>query len=200
MRGSGQAAKGRRARAAGIAAVLAFVCALPSRAAETGEGAVPAPSKTGKPYQKLINRVADRHQLDRHLLTALVEVESARRADAVSPKGARGLGQLMPETARRFGVLDPHDPEDNLEGAAEYLSFLIHRYSGDLRLALAAYNAGEGAVDKYGDVPPYPETTAYVRNILSRSGSRHTRPKPDGPEPVRVEQDGSGRIVLTNLP
>ncbi len=198
MRGTRQGSKGRVARAAGLAAALAVVCVVPLRAAGTDE--ITTTPKTGKPYQKLINRVADRHRIDRHVLTALVEVESARRTDAVSPKGARGLGQLMPDTAKRFGVLDPHDPEDNLEGAAEYLSFLIQRYNGDLRLALAAYNAGEGAVDKYGDVPPYPETTAYVHNILSRSGPRRARPKPDGPEPVRVEQDGTGRIVLTNLP
>jgi soluble lytic murein transglycosylase-like protein len=187
-------------------AVLAALSATPAAAQGAPVHATPAsrgaPVKTaGLPYQRLINRIADRHQIDRHLLTALVEVESARQANAVSPKGARGLGQLMPATARRFGVVDPHDPEDNLEGAAQYLRLLIARYGGDLALALAAYNAGEGAVDKYGTIPPYPETVGYVRKVLERAGLDGRAPqRPDGPEPVRVRTNDRGLILLTNVP
>lgn len=135
------------------------------------------------------------------LLAALVEVESARRADAVSPKGARGLGQLMPGTARRFGVDDVHNPRQNLDGAARYLSWLIERYNGDLGLALAAYNAGEQAVDRHGGIPDYPETVSFVSKVLDRAGlSRKSfKRKPGDPEPVRVVRRQDGKLLLTNV-
>lgn len=157
-----------------------------------------------RPYQRLIEKVAQRYRLDPYLFGALVDVESGRRADAVSPKGARGLGQLMPGTARRFGVDDVHDPEENLEASAQYLSWLITRYRGDLRLALAAYNAGERAVDRHGGVPNYPETRAYVRKVLDRAGlaGRDEAPRvarADRPDPVRIVSRPDGRLLLTNV-
>jgi soluble lytic murein transglycosylase-like protein len=154
----------------------------------------------GPPYQRLIEKVARRHDLDPFLFTALVEVESARQAGAVSPKGARGLGQLMPATARRFGVQDVHNPEENLEGAAKYLSSLIKRYEGDIPLALAAYNAGEKAVERYGGVPNYRETKRYVANVLDRAGlpNRTRQLKPGEPEPVRIVRQANGKILFTN--
>lgn len=153
----------------------------------------------GKPYQRLIEETAARYQLDPRLLEAVVEVESARRADAVSPKGAQGLAQLMPATARRLGVADPHDPADNLDGAARYLVWLIDRYQGDLRLALAAYNAGEGAVDRSGGIPAYPETRNYVGKVLTKAGLRARGPR-TGPDPVRLVRRNDGSVLITNLP
>lgn len=114
-----------------------------------------------------IATAADRHGLDRALLAAMVQVESSFQPRAVSPKGACGLLQLMPATARRFGVKDPFDPLQNLEGGAQYLSWLLGRFEGRTDLALAAYNAGEGAVDRHGRrIPPYRETLRYVNRVL----------------------------------
>lgn len=110
---------------------------------------------------------ADAARVSEALLAALVMVESAGRPDAVSPVGAQGLGQLMPGTARSLGVRDSFDPVENLRGAALYLSDLIDFYQGDLVLSLAAYNAGRGAVSRYGGVPPFRETRAYVPKVLS---------------------------------
>lgn len=105
-------------------------------------------------------------QVSLPLLLALVVVESGGNADAVSPKGAMGLGQLMPDTAARFGVETPFDPAANLRGAGRYLDLLLRRFGDDAVLALAAYNAGEGAVDARAAVPPFPETRAYVPRVL----------------------------------
>lgn len=184
----------RRASVAFAACCGALLC-VPAASAS------PAATRTaaiGKPYQLLIERTAERHRLDPLLLEALVEVESGRNAEAVSPKGARGLGQLMPATARRFEVDDVHDPEENLDGAARYLAWLIDRYGGDLTLALAAYNAGEGAVDRYVGVPPYPETRAYVRKVLGKAGLKGRLARPRGPDPVRMVRGPDGAILITN--
>ena len=110
-----------------------------------------------------------RHGLDPLLLYSVMHQESSFKSQAISPKGARGLMQLMPGTARRFGVTNIFDPRQNIEGGARYLRFLTDRFNGDLRLVLAGYNAGEGAVEKYGwNVPPYAETQEYVRRISRR--------------------------------
>lgn len=201
-RGLCAVACGVAALAAGGAEASAQGAASDATRAAVRGGARSAAAVADPPYQRLIERVAERHEIDPYLFGALVEVESGRRAEAISPKGARGLGQLMPATARRFGVDDPHDPEANLEGAARYLSFLLARYEGDLRLALAAYNAGEAAVDRFGGIPDYPETHAYVRKVLDRAGLRQrTRGTPPGaPDPVRVVARRDGTLLLTNVP
>ena len=121
------------------------------------------------PYADLLAEAADRHGIGRPLLAALAQVESAFDPKAVSPKGAQGLLQLMPATAARFGVADPFDAAQNVEGGARYLRWLIDRYDGRLDLALAGYNAGEGAVDRYAAVPPYRETLGYVLKVLRRT-------------------------------
>jgi soluble lytic murein transglycosylase-like protein len=134
---------------------------------EVLEEVVSAP--VGSDLHQLAADAARRHGLDPDLVLAVVSVESAFRPAAVSPKGAQGLMQLMPGTARELGVADPLDPAANLDGGARYLSALVARYGGDVTRALAAYNAGPGAVDRHRGVPPYSETRAYVKKVLSRS-------------------------------
>ena len=111
----------------------------------------------------------ERNGVDPLLLYSVMHQESSFKSHAVSPKGARGLMQLMPGTAARFGVTSIFDPRQNIEGGARYLRFLLDRFDGDVNLALAGYNAGEGAVEKFGGrVPPYAETQEYVRRISRR--------------------------------
>ena len=117
----------------------------------------------------LIVESGKRNSVDPLLLYSIMHQESTFKARAMSPKGARGLMQLMPPTASRFGVTNIWDPKQNIEGGARYMRFLLDLFSGDVRLALAGYNAGEGAVLKYGyQVPPYSETREYVRRIGQR--------------------------------
>ncbi len=112
-----------------------------------------------------------RNSVDPLLLYAIMHQESTFKPRAISHKGARGLMQLMPGTAARFGVTSIFDPQQNIEGGARYMRFLLDRFSGDIPLALAGYNAGEGAVMKYGNnIPPYAETREYVRRITKRYG------------------------------
>lgn len=125
-------------------------------------------SSLAGPYAEMIRRAAQRHGLDPILLAAVADIESGFDPRAVSHKGAAGLLQLMPETARRFGVTDSFDPGQNVEGGARYLRWLLTRFSGDEQLALAGYNAGEGAVDRYQGIPPFPETERYVVQVLGR--------------------------------
>ena len=116
-----------------------------------------------------ITESAQRNKIDPLLLYSIMHQESSFKRRAISPKGARGLMQLMPGTAARFGVSNIFDPKQNIEGGARYVSFLLNRFNGDLSLTLAGYNAGEGAVDKYGwRIPPYAETQEYVRRISRR--------------------------------
>lgn len=116
----------------------------------------------------LARAAAERYGLDPALVLAVVHVESGGEARAQSPKGAQGLMQLMPKTAAELGVTDRLDPAANLDGGSRYLDALLRKYRGDLRKALAAYNAGPGAVARHGGVPPYRETQEYVRRVLRR--------------------------------
>ena len=129
---------------------------------------VAAPTGTRAELEALAADVARRHGLDPALVLAVASVESGFQPKAVSPKGAQGLMQLMPATASSLGVADAFDPETNLEGGSRYLAELIALYGGDLTKALAAYNAGPGAVKRHGGVPPYQETRAYVKKVLER--------------------------------
>lgn len=118
-------------------------------------------------YAGLIEAEATRQGVDPELVHAVIRAESSYRPRAQSPAGARGLMQLMPATARRFGVTDRWSPAQNIRGGVSYLRFLIERFEGELSLVLAAYNAGEGAVAKYGNrIPPYRETKEYVQRVL----------------------------------
>ncbi len=117
--------------------------------------------------EAIVERQAERHAINPDLVRAVIQVESAWNPRAVSSKGAIGLMQLMPATARELGVTDPFDPAQNIRGGVRYLKRLLERYDGNAELALAAYNAGPGAVDRYGRIPPYRETQNYVRKIKS---------------------------------
>jgi soluble lytic murein transglycosylase-like protein len=115
-----------------------------------------------------VDRVALEQALPPELIHSVIQVESGYNPYAVSPKGALGLMQLIPATARRFGVSDAFDPVQNIRGGAAYLKYLLGLYGGSYTLALAAYNAGEGAVARYGDVPPFEETRNYVKLVANR--------------------------------
>ena len=123
-----------------------------------------------RPFAALIEAVSLRHGIDPALVHAVVQAESNYRPGAKSHVGARGLMQVMPATARDLGVTSAKllfDPQENLEAGVKYLKFLLERFNGDLPTAIAAYNAGPGAVTKYDGIPPYPETQNYVRKVLS---------------------------------
>ena len=124
-------------------------------------------------YADPIARAADLHRVDPVLLTAMAEVESAFDPGAISPKGAQGLLQLMPATAQRFGVRDAFDVAQNVDGGARYLRWLLERFEGRTDLALAGYNAGEAAVEKYNGIPPYRETSAYVAKVMAGMNRIH---------------------------
>lgn len=124
-------------------------------------------SKEAGALRELIRRAALDHRLEEELLVAVIFAESAFDPRAVSPKGAMGLMQLMPDTAARFGVEQPFDPWQNLNGGAAYLRQLFDKYGGDLKLALAAYNAGEGRVQTYQGVPPFSETVNYISRVTT---------------------------------
>lgn len=125
------------------------------------------------PYGREISDIAKRNRLDGLLVAAVVATESSFNPHAVSAQGAVGLMQVMPATAKRFGVSDPLKPSNNLEAGTRYLRFLLERYNGDLALALAAYNAGPAAVQRYGGVPPFKETRHYVQRVLDRYVENH---------------------------
>jgi len=130
--------------------------------------ALPFMSGNRKKFGDLIAQAADKHQVDPKLIHAVIQTESAYNANAISSAGAVGLMQLMPDTARRFGVTDRNNPDQNVEGGTRYLKFLLGMFNSNLDLAVAAYNAGEGAVVKYNNsIPPYPETQNYVKQVLA---------------------------------
>ena len=113
----------------------------------------------------MIDRIAGEQGVESHLVHSVIRAESNYNASAVSPKGAQGIMQLIPATARRFGVSNVFDARENIQGGVRYLRFLLDYYKGDYAKAIAAYNAGEGAVDKYHGVPPYAETQNYVYRV-----------------------------------
>ncbi len=130
-----------------------------------GESSLP---KTFQPLQiqPAIKEVAKKYSLDHKLITAMIRAESNFNPYALSPKGAQGLMQLMPETALQMKVRNVYDIRENLDAGARYLKQLLNNYQNDLALALAAYNAGPAAVSLYGGIPPFPETRQYIQNVL----------------------------------
>ena len=133
------------------------------------EAAVPASSsKSRNNYDHLIHQAAQTHGVSAGLIKAVIHTESGFNIHARSPVGAQGLMQLMRASAKRFNVNNVYDPQQNISGGAKYLSWLLKRFNGNTSLALAAYNAGEGNVSKYGGIPPFKETQDYVRRVTSR--------------------------------
>lgn len=118
------------------------------------------------PYDVYIYKAAEMHGIDHRLIRAVIKAESNYDPRAVSPKGAMGLMQLMPQTAREMGVTNPFDPMENIFGGTRYLKEMLRRFDNKLLLALAAYNAGPQTVEAYGDIPPIPETNQYLRTVL----------------------------------
>ena len=143
--------------------------------------AAPKMPLTQAPFGELIRKSAEKYGVDVDLVFSVVAAESNFNPKAVSRRNARGLMQLLPETAKRLGVRDIYDPAQNIDGGTRYLRDLLKLYDGDLALTLAAYNAGPGAVQRYGRIPPYNETIAYVRAIrktyaLRKSGNDKSSP------------------------
>ena len=151
--------------------------------------------------ERLIQQTAERHKVDPALIRAVIAAESAYQPGATSRKGAQGLMQLMPGTAHDLGVGNAYDPRQNIDGGVRYLRALLEKYDGDLDRALAAYNAGEGAVERAHGVPNYAETRAYVRKVTNNyfhPGSRRQPGALERARTIRREVDENGRIVFTN--
>ena len=155
-----------------------------------------APEKS-RSFDDLIEEHATRNGVRRDLVRAVIQVESAFNPRAVSNKGAMGLMQLMPATARRFGVANALDPEQNVRGGVAYLRQLLDRYNGNERLALAAYNAGPAAVDRHGQtVPPFRETRDYVSRVNGLAGTRPASSSSPGSRIYRVVEVIDGREIV----
>ena len=163
---------------------------------------VEASSSTEDRLDRIVREAAERHKVDPALVKAVITTESGWNPQAVSRKGAVGLMQLIPQTAQRFGVNNSFDPAQNVEGGTTYLRSLLDRYNGDLPKSLAAYNAGERAVDLSGGVPSYLETQMYVQKVTRayfRPGSGRDPNLWSAPRrPVRQETEPNGRVVFTN--
>ena len=147
-------------------------------------------------YDKTIKIVAEKYRLEPALIHSIILTESNYDPLAISSKGAIGLMQLMPETAKAYGVVNPFDPAENIEGGAKYLKDLIHLFNGRTRLVLAAYNAGQEAIKKNGGIPRYPETINYVRKVMALYPESYIRRK----TLIYRLFDSSGKMILTNNP
>src|SRR5580765_4315387 len=161
----------------------------------------PAMSLDRDGAEKLVREAAERHRVDPALVRAVIETESNWNPSAVSRKGAVGLMQLIPTTAMRFGVNDVYSPKQNVDAGVKYLKTLLERYRGNLDLALAAYNAGEGAVDRAHGVPSFQETQSYVRKVQDayyRPGSGRMDEAYTRSSRIHRQVDANGRIIFTN--
>ncbi|MGB8951087.1 MAG: lytic transglycosylase domain-containing protein [Candidatus Aminicenantales bacterium] len=147
-----------------------------------------------KEYDPLVRNIAEKHGVDVDLVHSVISAESGYNRYAVSPKGALGLMQLMPETAEDYGVRDLFDPGQNIEGGVKYLKDLIQLFNHKTELALAAYNAGHKAVKKHGKVPPYPETKAFIKRVMASYKSVPEKAK----SPIYTFYDKEGKLILTN--
>jgi len=151
--------------------------------------------------EKIVREASDRHRVDPALVRAVIETESNWNPKAYSHKGAGGLMQLIPTTAQRYGAYDVFDPQQNIDAGVKHLKWLLERYNGNLDLALAAYNAGEGAVDRVHGVPAYRETRNYVQRVQNayfRPGSGRLADAYVNPHAIHRDVTSDGRIIFTN--
>lgn len=151
-------------------------------------------------YKAMIEKVSRELDVDARFVAAIINAESCFNVKAISPKGAQGLMQLMPFTAKRFGVLDSFDAEQNITGGVKYLKFLLARYDNNMRLAAAAYNAGEGAVDRYDGIPPYQETQNYVVTVLRVFNKKVAQDKQQEEIEIQKEQVFQTFFQQENIP
>ncbi len=174
---------------------------LPVETSLTGRSR-PAMNLDRDGVEKIVREAAERHRVDPALIRAVIETESGWNPVAVSRKGAAGLMQLHPVTAQRLGVSNIFNPRENVNAGVRYLKGLLERYNGNLDLALAAYNAGEGAVDRHGGrIPPYRETRRYVQKVQDayfRPGSGRLGDFWSSSRSIRKETDAQGRTIFTN--
>jgi soluble lytic murein transglycosylase-like protein len=173
---------------------------MPAEASFTGRGR-PALSIDRDGAEKLVREAAGRHQVDPALVRAVIETESNWNSGARSPKGAVGLMQLIPTTAQRFGVNDAYSPQQNVDAGVRYLKVLLERYDGNLDLALAAYNAGEGAVDRAHGIPSFRETRNYVQKVQNayfRPGSGRLDGLWINPRAIHKSVEPTGRVIFSN--
>jgi hypothetical protein len=147
-----------------------------------------------KKFDKIIKTVAEKYNLEASLIHSIIRAESGYDPHCISSKGALGLMQLMPDTARIYGVGNPFEPRDNIEGGVRYLKDLINLYDSRTRFVLAAYNAGQTAVKKYRGIPPYPETRNYIEKVMASYPKSFIKTRTK----VYKYQDSSGRVVFTN--
>ena len=163
--------------------------------------AAPSADTVGR-YDPIVRSMAARYGVSTRLVHAVISTESAYNPGAISAKGARGLMQLMPETAKRYGVHDALDATENIRAGVAHLRDLLDDFGGDTRLAVAAYNAGQKAVEKYSGVPPFSETREYVKRVMEKLGARKGLVREAGGggprSPVKLIQDSSGNILLAN--
>ena len=164
----------------------------------TAAGWLRLPRGETAPYRKEIVTAAERYGGPERLVSAVIRAESGFNPTAVSRKGARGLMQLMPSTAAMLGVRDSFDPRQNIDGGVRHLRTLMDRFSQNLPLAVAAYNAGESAVLAHGGIPPYPETREYVRRVLRLYGAGSDGDAPRSRVYQVISQDG--HVTYTNIP
>jgi hypothetical protein len=162
----------------------------------TAVGWLRIPEATRIRYADEIQAAASRHGVNQALVRSVIRVESAFNPWAVSPKGAQGLMQLMPQTASSLGVRDAFNPRQNIDGGVRHLRYLIDQFPGNLSLALAAYNAGENAVHAYRGIPPYAETEAYVRKVLDLAGDS----RGSTPSAIYRTEDAEGTVTYSNVP
>jgi soluble lytic murein transglycosylase-like protein len=155
-------------------------------------------SVTAAKIDRYIDEAAARHHVDPNLVRALVKVESNFNPTALSPKGAMGLMQLMPETARMYDVRNPFDAAQNVEAGVRHLKGLLDNFGGNVSLSLAAYNAGQGAVERNRGIPPYTETRNYVKRIRNLMGSEPDRAVSSLATPIQLSRDARGRLLITN--
>lgn len=217
--------RGPRASRAAWLVLIAAVAGTPQAAAEDHRHAWNLLMSRAEPFRPLIESAAERHGVDPLLVEALAGIESAFDPEAVSSVGAIGLMQVMPATAAQVDCHDPYDPASNIEAGTRWLARLLDLFGGDQRLAIAAYNAGEGAVQRAGGIPPYPETRRHVAKVLRYLSLRNGEPvkmepdmqrfaaeapifvSPQGrvrlpaapPQTITARRDASGRLVFTNV-